>query len=187
MPWPLGLGSPGAPPDQYDSGDYPNLLLMVERRLDYPALRREQVEARERGEFLGIGIACYVERNAGLVARELGLPREAVAVVAGALYERLVYDESGQLQTGSFMDYLLPTASESPIIEVIHAGVPSQTNPLGVKGAGEGGCMGSPAAIAAAVEDALRPFGVRISGLPITPADLCAAIGPRMSRRPPPA
>ena len=79
--------------------------------------------------------------------------------VGGGLLEEMVYDEQGQLLTGTFMDYLVPTAMELPPIETVHLEYPSPRNPLGIKGIGEGGAISPPAAIANAVEDALAPFG----------------------------
>jgi carbon-monoxide dehydrogenase large subunit len=100
--------------------------------------------------------------------------------VGGALFEEMVYDESGQLLTGSLMDYLVPTAMELPPIETVHLEYPSPRNPLGVKGLGEGGAISPPAAIANAIEDALRPFGVKITETPVSPSRLLALInGPR--------
>jgi len=89
--------------------------------------------------------------------------------IGGGLYEELVYDEHGQFLSGSFLDYLVPTASEVPNIDLIHLEYPSPRNPLGVKGVGEGGAVSPPAAIANAVEDALRPFGVCIREMPLSP------------------
>jgi 2-furoyl-CoA dehydrogenase large subunit len=94
--------------------------------------------------------------------------------IAAALLEEFVYDEQGQFLTGSFMDYLKPTSADVPEIEAIHLETPSPFTPLGTKGAGEGGALPAPAAIASAVEDALAPLGVRISGLPIKPSSLWA-------------
>jgi aerobic carbon-monoxide dehydrogenase large subunit len=89
--------------------------------------------------------------------------------IGGALLEELVYDEDGQLLTGSFMDYLLPRSSGLPPIQVHHIETPSARNPLGIKGVGEAGTIGPPAAIANAVEDALRPFGARVRRCPLPP------------------
>jgi carbon-monoxide dehydrogenase large subunit len=89
--------------------------------------------------------------------------------VGGGLYEELVYDAAGQFLSGSFMDYLIPTSMEMPPVDMIHLEYPSPRNPLGVKGVGEGGAISPPAAIANAVEDALRPFGVCIRETPLTP------------------
>jgi carbon-monoxide dehydrogenase large subunit len=90
--------------------------------------------------------------------------------IGGALYEEIVYDESGQLRNGSFMDYLLPTVAEAPDIEMVHVDVPSPLNRLGIKGIGEGGAIGPGAAIANAVEDALRDRGVVIRSGPLSPS-----------------
>jgi carbon-monoxide dehydrogenase large subunit len=89
--------------------------------------------------------------------------------IGGALYEELVYDEAGQLVSGTFLDYLLPTASEAPELRLAHLDVPSPLNALGVKGLGEGGAIGPPAAIANAVEDALLDLGVVVREGPLGP------------------
>jgi carbon-monoxide dehydrogenase large subunit len=96
--------------------------------------------------------------------------------IGGALYEELVYDEDGQLRTGSFMDYTLPTAAEMPDFRFAHVDAPSPLNPLGVKGLGEGGAIGATAAIANAVEGALADYGVVIRRCPLTPDRVRAAI-----------
>ncbi|MBI4587623.1 MAG: molybdopterin-dependent oxidoreductase, partial [Candidatus Rokubacteria bacterium] len=88
--------------------------------------------------------------------------------IGGGLYEDIAYDGAGQLLTGTFMDYHVPTAAEVPFIETVHLEFPSPRNPLGIKGLGEGGAISPPAAIANAVEDALAPFGVRITETPLT-------------------
>ncbi len=93
--------------------------------------------------------------------------------IGGAFYERLVYDESGQLLTQTFMDYLLPTMSEVPSIEIGHIETPSPLNPLGVKGAGEAGVIPVPAVFASAIDDAL---GTRITEMPLAHARLAELI-----------
>ena len=90
--------------------------------------------------------------------------------VGGGLLEEMVYDEQAPLLTGTFMDYLVPTAMELPAIETVHLEYPSPRNPLGMKGIGEGGAISPPAAIANAVEDALRPWGVRVTRTPLGPS-----------------
>lgn len=90
--------------------------------------------------------------------------------VGGGLLEEMVYDEQAQLLTGTFMDYLVPTAMELPPIETVHLEYPSPRNPLGMKGIGEGGAISPPAAIANAVEDALTPWGVRVTRTPLGPS-----------------
>jgi carbon-monoxide dehydrogenase large subunit len=94
--------------------------------------------------------------------------------IGGALREHLVYDESGQLLTGTLMEYALPTATDLPTVELAHVEVPAE-NLLGVRGVGEGGTLGPPAALANAVADALAPLGIEVNELPITPARLWGA------------
>src|SRR5919204_65544 len=83
--------------------------------------------------------------------------------IGNAFLEEIVYDAAGQLATGTLMDYALPRADVMPALEVHHVVTPSPLNPLGVKGAGEGGTLPAPAAIANAVADALRSFGVTVN------------------------
>jgi carbon-monoxide dehydrogenase large subunit len=90
--------------------------------------------------------------------------------VGGGLLEEMVYDEQGQLLTGTFMDYLIPTSMELPPIETVHLEYPSPRNPLGIKGVGEGGAISPPAAIANAVEDALSPHNARVTRTPLGPS-----------------
>jgi carbon-monoxide dehydrogenase large subunit len=92
--------------------------------------------------------------------------------LGGALLEEVVYDSSGQLVTGSLMDYLVPSACEAPAIVVKHLEVVSPTSLGGMRGVGESGTIGAPAAIANAVADALVPLGLVPNELPITPARL---------------
>jgi aerobic carbon-monoxide dehydrogenase large subunit len=96
--------------------------------------------------------------------------------IGGALYEHLVYDGAGNLITGSFMDYLIPTACELPDVDITHLESPSPFVPGGFKGMGEGGAVNSPATIVSAVNDALRPFGVIANHTPITPDWVMAAL-----------
>jgi CO/xanthine dehydrogenase Mo-binding subunit len=88
--------------------------------------------------------------------------------VGNALLEEVAYDAAGQLVTGTLMEYALPRASDVPAFEVHHVVTPSPLNPLGVKGAGEGGTLPAPAAIANAVADALRMAGVEVTAMPLT-------------------
>jgi aerobic carbon-monoxide dehydrogenase large subunit len=89
--------------------------------------------------------------------------------VGGALYERMHYDESGQLLNASFMDFRMPYATEVPEVEAGHMETPSPLNPLGIKGAGEAGVIPVAAVLAAAIEDA---EGIPIMRMPISPSDL---------------
>lgn len=97
--------------------------------------------------------------------------------IGTAIYEHLHYDEGGQLTTASFADYLIPTPFELPAdVRAGHVETPSPFTEFGIKGGGEGGRMGAPAGIASAVEDALRPLGVKVESLPISPQALRAKI-----------
>jgi carbon-monoxide dehydrogenase large subunit len=89
--------------------------------------------------------------------------------VGGALYERMEYHPNGQLLNASYMDFLMPYASEVPTVEIDHLETPSPLNPLGVKGAGEAGVIPGSAAIASAIEDA---EGFPIRSMPISPSEL---------------
>jgi carbon-monoxide dehydrogenase large subunit len=89
--------------------------------------------------------------------------------LAQALYEQVVYDEEGQLVTGTFVDYALPTAAEFPSFETDRTETPSPVNELGVKGVGEAGTIASSPTIVNAVVDALRPLGVSYIDMPLTP------------------
>jgi carbon-monoxide dehydrogenase large subunit len=95
--------------------------------------------------------------------------------IGGALYEHLAYDEDGNPVTTTFLDYLLPTIAEVPVIEHGHIETPGP-GPGGYKGVGEGGAIGAPPAVVNAVADALAPFGVTITRLPATPASLLALL-----------
>jgi carbon-monoxide dehydrogenase large subunit len=90
--------------------------------------------------------------------------------IGGGLLEEIIYDEQGQLLTGTLMDYLIPSAMEVPAVETVHLEYPSPRNPLGIKGIGEGGAISPPAAIANAIEDALEPFGARVTRTPLGPS-----------------
>jgi aerobic carbon-monoxide dehydrogenase large subunit len=90
--------------------------------------------------------------------------------IGGALTEHMQYDDQGQPVTSTFMDYLMPVSSMVPDIRLDEIVCPSPTNQLGVKGLGEGGAVGPPAALANAVEDALRPFGVVVRSGPLSPS-----------------
>jgi len=89
--------------------------------------------------------------------------------VAAALLEEYVYDDSGQILTSTFMDYLLPTIYEVPMTEKAALVTPSPFTPLGAKGTGEGAIHTTPAAIMTAINDALAPLGVLATETPATP------------------
>lgn len=96
--------------------------------------------------------------------------------IGATLFEWMRYDAEGQPLAATYADYLLPTADVVPRIEIHHMESPTPLNPLGVKGAAESGTIGAPAAIVSAIEDALRPFTIRITELPVTPPRLHALI-----------
>jgi len=89
--------------------------------------------------------------------------------IAGSFFERLLYDEDGQLRNASFMEFLMPYATEIPEVEMHHIETPSTLNPLGIKGAGEAGTIPVAAMLASAIEDAM---GVRIDEMPLYPSRL---------------
>jgi carbon-monoxide dehydrogenase large subunit len=104
--------------------------------------------------------------------------------IGQALMERCVYDlTSGQLVSGSLLDYAIPRAEDLPLISVTSRDVPSPANPLGVKGAGEGGTVGAPGAVIHAILDALAPLGVTHIDMPATPATVWQAIHDAQSAR----
>jgi carbon-monoxide dehydrogenase large subunit len=96
--------------------------------------------------------------------------------IGGVLLEDLAYDAEGQLLTGSLADYLVPTATDIPDMQMVHQHTPSPLNPLGVKGVGEGGAVAPPAAVANAICDALAPFGVEFNSTPIRPEQIVKAV-----------
>jgi carbon-monoxide dehydrogenase large subunit len=99
-----------------------------------------------------------------------------VHAIGQALYERVQYDEQGQLVTGTFVDYALPTAAELPTFETDRTVTPSPVNSLGAKGVGEAGTIAASAAVTNAVIDALRPLGVTYVNMPLSPMRVWEAI-----------
>jgi aerobic carbon-monoxide dehydrogenase large subunit len=96
--------------------------------------------------------------------------------IGTALYEEMPFDQSGQPLASTLADYLLPGASEVPAIRTLHMETPSPYTEFGVKGIGEGGAIGPPAAIAGAINDALRPLGAEVCASPMTPRRIFEAI-----------
>jgi carbon-monoxide dehydrogenase large subunit len=97
--------------------------------------------------------------------------------VGNALFERMLFDDQAQPLSTNFGEYLLPLAADVPRVDIVHRETPSPLNPLGIKGAGESGTIPTIAAIIAAVEDALSPFGVKIAETPITPQRIVELLG----------
>jgi carbon-monoxide dehydrogenase large subunit len=96
--------------------------------------------------------------------------------IGNALYEEVIHDEAGQILNASYMDYYLPGSMEVPRMDVAHVETPTPLNPLGCKGAGEGGTIPSPTAVALAVQDALSDLNVKVDRLPISPETLLRLI-----------
>ena len=118
---------------------------------------------------------CGTPVNPMLVDEQV---RGAVANgIGSALFEELTYDDDGQLQNGTLVDYLLPMAGEMPDIDVSHVSTPTKKSALGAKGVGEAGVIGAPGAILNAVNDALAPFDVHVTEQPYTPQRILAALG----------
>ncbi len=96
--------------------------------------------------------------------------------IGNALLEEIIYDEDGGILTANLADYMPPTAHEIPPIELHHMETPSENSITKAKGLGEGGCIGAPAAVVNAINDALKPFGVEIDEIPATPQRIRAAL-----------
>ena len=106
-----------------------------------------------------------------------GQQHGAVAMgIGGSLFEQVVYDAEGQNLSVTLADYLIPTASELPPVEVLHRNTPSQATPIGLKGMAEGGVMGAIGAVSLAVQDALLPFGIVIDRQPLSPENIRARL-----------
>jgi carbon-monoxide dehydrogenase large subunit len=110
--------------------------------------------------------------DCGRVLDSIGLEGQVHGALAQgigqALCEQIVFDSEGQLLSGSLMDYELPRAARIPNFDTEATEIPTATNPLGVKGAGEAGCVSAPAAVVNAVLDALKPYGVEHLDMPLT-------------------
>jgi aerobic carbon-monoxide dehydrogenase large subunit len=139
------------------------------------------VEVEVDLETGGVHILNYVVgHDSGVVINPMIVDGQVQGGVAhgigNALFEFMRYDAGGQPLTTSFADYLLPSAPEVPACVIEHVETPNPLNPLGVKGAGEGGTIPAPAAIIAAIEDALSPFGVHFAEMPLTPDRIIEAL-----------
>jgi 2-furoyl-CoA dehydrogenase large subunit len=130
------------------------VLMVIDPDLGKPEIRRYLV-----GHDCGTVINPKIVRGMTLGGIAHG--------IGAALYEEFAYDGEGQLLTQSFMDYLLPSSHEVPPVEIVHHETPSPHTVFGQKGSGESGYLGAPAAIASAVNDALRPLGISVNALPI--------------------
>jgi carbon-monoxide dehydrogenase large subunit len=147
------------------------------------------VEVEVDIETCGVRILRYVLVNdSGRLVNPMIVEGQLVGgtvhAIGNALYEWMGYDDQAQPVTTTFADYVMPTATELPNIEVKFAEFPSPLNPLGVKGVGESGCVPAAGAIISAIESALIPFGVRVTEYPVTPARLFALLQPRLKSAP---
>jgi 3-oxo-Delta1-steroid hydratase/dehydrogenase large subunit len=135
------------------------LLLSIDPDLGRPEILRYR-----------LGHDCGTKINPKIVR---GMSMGGIAHgIGAALHEEFAYNEEGQLVAQTFMDYLLPSAHEVPAVDIIDHETPSPHTVLGQKGSGESGYLGAPAAVANAVNDALRPLGVSINTLPLTVSKL---------------
>ena len=137
----------------------------------------------------GVRILSYsVAHDSGMLINPLIVDGQIQGGVAhgigNALLEFMAYDGNAQPLTTTFADYLLPSSMDVPAVASVHLETPSPLNPLGVKGAGEGGTIPAAAAIVSAIENALQSFGVRFTDSPLTPEKIIAAL---RSRSPPPS
>src|SRR6185503_14754549 len=101
--------------------------------------------------------------------------------IGNALYEDFAYDAGGQPLTTTFMDYLIPGTLEIPPVDIVHLATPPAVSVTGFKGMAEGGTIGSTAAVANAIADALAPLGIEVRDLPLTPDRILALL---QGRRP---
>jgi aerobic carbon-monoxide dehydrogenase large subunit len=139
------------------------------------------VEVEVDVETGGVTLVNYtVAHDSGTIINPLIVEGQVQGGVAhgigNALFEWMKYDENAQPLTTTFADYLLPVATDVPTCVISHIETPNPLNPLGVKGAGEGGTIPAPAAIVGAIEDALAPFGVHFAEAPLTPERIVAAL-----------
>jgi carbon-monoxide dehydrogenase large subunit len=173
----------GAPGYGFPPGIEPGLEANVQWRTDALAYANacHVAEVEVDVETGGVRITRYVAlqdsgRRVNPMIVDGQLHGGAVHGLGNALFEWMGYDENGQPVTTTFGDYLLPSAPEVPMFETMYTESPSPLNPLGVTGAGEVGTLPAAPVIVSAIEDALRPFGVRISQVPIFPMHLVELI-----------
>jgi aerobic carbon-monoxide dehydrogenase large subunit len=176
-------GVPGyAMPGQFEPG-LENMQSFLPSALTYGG-GCHAVEVEVDIETYGVTILRYVIVNdSGRIINPMIVEGQLVGgaahAIGNALYEWMGYDDSAQPLTTTFADYLIPSSTDVPKIEVTFAEFPSPLNPLGVKGVGESGCVPAAGAIVSAIENALAPFGVHINEYPVTPARLFALLADR--------
>ena len=127
-------------------------------------------------------LGYWISHDSGRLINPLiveGQLQGAVALGIGtALLEEIAYDETGQILAGSYMDYLLPTATDVPTMVIDHLETLSPLNPLGLKGVGESGTLPVSAVLASAIEDAVGPQGGRVTRMPLGPSRLLDLLPP---------
>jgi carbon-monoxide dehydrogenase large subunit len=173
----------GAPGYGFPPGIEPGLEANVQWRTDALAYANacHVAEVEVDVETGGVHITRYVAlqdsgRRVNPMIVDGQLHGGAAHGLGNALFEWMGYDENAQPVTTTFGDYLLPSAPDVPMFETMYTESPSPLNPLGVKGAGEVGTLPAAPVIVSAIEDALKPFGVRISQVPILPMHLVELI-----------
>ncbi len=139
------------------------VLVVIDPELGKPDLRRYVI-----GHDCGVVINPHIVKGMTLGGIAHG--------IGAALLEEFVYDADGQMMSQSFMDYLLPSASEIPHVEIVHHCTPSPLTVFGQKGSGESGYLGAPAAVSGAINDAVRALGIRFEKLPIRTTAISDAI-----------
>lgn len=152
------------------SFEFHMVLMSIDPELGKPEFRRYVV-----GHDCGTVINPHIVKGMTLGGIAHG--------IGAALLEEFAYDEQGQMIAQSFMDYLLPSSHEVPEIEIVHHCTPSPFTVLGQKGSGESGYLGAPAAIASAINDALRPLGIAMLKLPMRASAIADAIADAQRRR----
>jgi aerobic carbon-monoxide dehydrogenase large subunit len=173
----------GAPGYGFPAGVDPGLEANVNHRTDSLAYANgcHACEIEVDAETGEVKILRYVAmQDSGILINPMMVEGQIHGGVAhgigNALYEWMGYDEAGQPVTTTFADYLLPTATEVPMLDTLYKETRSPLNPLGVKGVGEAGTIPCAAALISAVEDALSPFGVRIGQVPLSPSAIVTMI-----------
>jgi carbon-monoxide dehydrogenase large subunit len=173
----------GAPGYGFPAGVDPGLEAISHHRTDSLAYANgcHACEVEVDAETGEVKIVRYVAmQDSGILINPMMVEGQIHGGVAhgigNALYEWMGYDDAGQPVTTTFADYLLPTATEVPMLDTLYKETRSPLNPLGVKGVGEAGTIPAAAALISAVEDALSPFGVRIGQVPLSPPAIITMI-----------
>ncbi len=180
----------GAPGYGFPPGVDPGLEASVNHRTDPLSYANgcHVCEVEVDVETGGVRVLRYVAlQDSGVLINPMmvdGQVRGGVAHgIGNTLLEWMGYDDAGQPVTTTYADYLLPTSCDVPRVETLYKQTPSPLNPLGVKGVGEAGTIPAAAAIVSAIENALEPFGVRITEVPIRPERLVELIHAARYRR----